>query len=216
MNRLDALGERYQALTARERGIIFWASLLGLLLLLSMPIESLWKEHQQTRQRLDDVNRNNRLAGQQISLYQERLAQDPNRDHLQRKTLLLTEHAKLDKALDDEMVDMVPARRMPEVLSKMLDGASGLKLTAFESIAPVPLLEVGETKKLNLFSHGIALTLEGDFFAVLKFVQAVENMEHKLYWKRLDYRVGAYPKAEVQLVLHTLSINEDFIRVANH
>lgn len=216
MSRLAELGTRYEALTSRERGIIFWATLIGLVLILSMPIESFWKQYQQTKHRVEEVNRNNKLAGQQISLYQERLAQDPNRDYLQRKQLLLTDHAKVDKALSDEMVDMVPASRMPIVLSQMLEGAAGLKLTAFESIAPVPLLEVGEEKKLNLFSHGIALTLEGDFFAVLKFVQSVESMEHKLYWKRLDYRVEGYPKAQVQLVLHTLSINEDFIRVANH
>ncbi|WP_372871528.1 MSHA biogenesis protein MshJ [Shewanella sp.] len=216
MSRIAALGSRYESLTSRERGIIFGASLLGLFLLLSTPLESLWKEAGVTRQRLADVTQTNKLSGQQISMYREQLAQDPNRDHLQRKQLLLAEHAKVDKALSDEMVDMVPADRMPSVLSTMLDGAQGLKLTSFESIAPVPLLDLGEQTTLNLYSHGMSLTLEGDFFAVLRFVQTVESMEQQLYWKRLDYQVKAYPRAEVQLLLHTLSINEDFIRVANH
>ncbi|MBT1444100.1 MSHA biogenesis protein MshJ [Shewanella sp. JM162201] len=211
-----SLSERFNQLTARERGIIFWASLLGLLLLGSMPLESLWKQAQENRAQLVELNRNNQISLQQIALYEERLAQDPNRDHLQRRQLLQQEHAKLDKTLETELLDMVPARRMPAVLARMLDGAAGLKLVSFESIAPVALLEVGEEKKLNLYSHGIALTLEGDYFALVKFVQLIENMEHKLYWKRLDYQVQAYPKAEVQLILHTLSINEDFIRVANH
>ncbi|QYK05718.1 MSHA biogenesis protein MshJ [Shewanella zhangzhouensis] len=216
MSRFDSLATKYDALTIRERGIIFFATLFGLFMLLSMPVESLWKEYRQASQTLSQTRATNHISEQQLALYQERLAQDPNRDFLQRKALLEKEHQQLDKALEEQTLDMVPARLMPSVLAKMLDGAKGLTLTGFESIAPVPLIEVGEgEQKLNLYSHGMALTLEGDFFAVQRFVEAVEGLENKLYWKRMDYRVKAYPKAEVQLMLHTLSVNEDFIRVAN-
>ena len=90
----------------------------------------------------------------------------------------------------------------------------GIKLKAFTSIAPTPLLEVGEEKKMNLYSHGIKLEFTGDYFSVLRFVEAVENMPNKLYWRSMDYKVDAYPKAAITLELYTLSINKDFISVA--
>jgi MSHA biogenesis protein MshJ len=106
---------------------------------------------------------------------------------------------------------------MPSLLTALLERVQGIQLTGFKSVAPTPLLVVGKAdeQQMNLYSHGIVLEFEGDYFAVLKFVQAVENMPDKLYWKRLDYRVSEYPKASVQLELYTLSINEDFISVAS-
>ncbi len=125
--------------------------------------------------------------------------------------------AALDQQLDSQMVDMVPASYMPSLLTALLERVQGIQLTGFKSVAPTPLLVVGKAdeQQMNLYSHGIVLELEGDYFAVLKFVQAVEKMPDKLYWKRLDYRVSEYPKASVQLELYTLSINEDFISVAS-
>ena len=67
---------------------------------------------------------------------------------------------------------------------------------------------------MNLYSHGIKLEFTGDYFSVLRFVEAVENMPNKLYWRSMDYKVDAYPKAAITLELYTLSINKDFISVA--
>ena len=76
------------------------------------------------------------------------------------------------------------------------------------------MLAVGDEKKLNLYSHGIRMSLEGDYFSVMRFVEAVEAMPDKLYWKRLDYKVAEYPKGMIDIEVYTLSLNKDFISVA--
>lgn len=111
---------------------------------------------------------------QQLELYQQRLAIDPNQDYQQRLNLLLQQNQAIDAQLNEQMVDMVPADYMPELLGQLLGQIQGIKLLKFTSIAPVPLLAVGEEKKLNLYSHGIRMSLEGDYFSVLRFVEAVE------------------------------------------
>lgn len=209
-----SLGQKFDVLSQRERVLIAVAVFVLLGMLGFMPLESLWKNHSSISQQLKTLEQENSISVQQLELYQQRLAMDPNQDYQQRLNLLLQQNQDIDAQLNEQMVDMVPADYMPELLSNLLGQIQGIKLLKFTSIAPVPLLAVGEEKKLNLYSHGIRMSLEGDYFSVLRFVESVEAMPDKLYWKRLDYKVADYPKGSIDIELYTLSINKDFISVA--
>lgn len=212
--KLTHLGQQFDALSRRERVLIATA-VLGVLGMLSyLPLESIWKTHASISQQLKVLEQENSISAQQVDLYQQRLALDPNLDYQQRLAIVEQQNQDLDSQLDEQMVAMVPADYMPELLSHLLGQVQGIKLIKFMSIAPIPLLAVGEDKKLNLYSHGIRLSLEGDYFSVLRFVEAVEAMPDKLYWKRLDYNVAQYPLATIEIELYTLSINKDFISVS--
>lgn len=210
----EQLAQKFDALSQRERGLIALAVLVLVAMSAYMPIESLWKQQHSTAQQLNAIEQENQVSVQQLELYQQRLAMDPNQDYRQRLTLLQQQNQQIDAQLGEQMVDMVPADYMPELLGNLLGQVQGIKLLKFTSVAPVPLLAVGDEKKLNLYSHGIRLSLEGDYFSVLRFVEAVEAMPDKLYWKRLDYKVADYPKGKIDIELYTLSINKDFISVA--
>lgn len=210
----EQLAQKFDALSQRERGLIALAVLVLVAMSAYMPIESLWKQQQSTAQQLNAIEQENQVSVQQLELYQQRLAMDPNQDYRQRLTLLQQQNQQIDAQLGEQMVDMVPADYMPELLGNLLGQVQGIKLLKFTSVAPVPLLAVGDEKKLNLYSHGIRMSLEGDYFSVLRFVEAVEAMPDKLYWKRLDYKVADYPKGKIDIELYTLSINKDFISVA--
>ncbi|WP_133178309.1 MSHA biogenesis protein MshJ [Shewanella decolorationis] len=210
----EQLAQKFDALSQRERGLIALAVLVLVAMSAYMPIESLWKQQHSTAQQLNAIEQENQVSVQQLELYQQRLAMDPNQDYRQRLTLLQQQNQQIDAQLGEQMVDMVPADYMPELLGNLLGQVQGIKLLKFTSVTPVPLLAVGEEKKLNLYSHGIRMSLEGDYFSVLRFVEAVEAMPDKLYWKRLDYKVADYPKGKIDIELYTLSINKDFISVA--
>ncbi|MGI1987660.1 MSHA biogenesis protein MshJ [Shewanella glacialipiscicola] len=212
--KLTYLGQQFDALSRRERVLIATAVLAVLGMLSYLPLESIWKTHASISQQLKILEQENSISAQQIDLYQQRLALDPNLDYQQRLAIVEQQNQDLDSQLDEQMVAMVPADYMPELLSNLLGQVQGIKLIKFMSIAPIPLLAVGEDKKLNLYSHGIRLSLEGDYFSVLRFVEAVEAMPDKLYWKRLDYNVAVYPLATIEIELYTLSINKDFISVS--
>ncbi|MFB2649566.1 MULTISPECIES: MSHA biogenesis protein MshJ [Shewanella] len=210
----EQLAQKFDVLSQRERGLIALAVLVLVAMSAYMPIESLWKQQYSTAQQVKALEQENKISMQQIDLYQQRLAMDPNQDYRQRLNLLQQQNQEIDAQLNEQMVDMVPADYMPELLGNLLGQVQGIKLLKFTSVTPVPLLAVGEEKKLNLYSHGIRMSLEGDYFSVLRFVEAVEAMPDKLYWKRLDYKVADYPKGKIDIELYTLSINKDFISVA--
>ncbi|MDH0450237.1 MSHA biogenesis protein MshJ [Shewanella sp. GD04112] len=212
--RFEQLAQKFDVLSQRERGLIALAVLVLVAMSAYMPIESLWKQQHSTAQQVKALEQENKISTQQIDLYQQRLAMDPNQDYRQRLNLLQQQNQEIDAQLNEQMVDMVPADYMPELLGNLLGQVQGIKLLKFTSVTPVPLLAVGEEKKLNLYSHGIRMSLEGDYFSVLRFVEAVEAMPDKLYWKRLDYKVADYPKGKIDIELYTLSINKDFISVA--
>lgn len=212
--RFEQLAQKFDVLSQRERGLIALAVLVLVAMSAYMPIESLWKQQHSTAQQVKALEQENKISMQQIDLYQQRLAMDPNQDYRQRLNLLQQQNQEIDAQLNEQMVDMVPADYMPELLGNLLGQVQGIKLLKFTSVTPVPLLAVGEEKKLNLYSHGIRMSLEGDYFSVLRFVEAVEAMPDKLYWKRIDYKVAEYPKGKIDIELYTLSINKDFISVA--
>ncbi|CAD6366782.1 hypothetical protein [Shewanella putrefaciens] len=208
------VGQQFEVLSRRERVLIGIALLALVSIIGFMPLESLWKKQTSISQQLKALEQENQISVQQIELYQQRLTMDPNQDYQQRLVLLQQQNQDIDAQLNEQMVDMVPADYMPELLGNLLGQVQGIKLIKFTSIAPVPLLAVGDEKKLNLYSHGIRMSLEGDYFSVMRFVEAVEAMPDKLYWKRLDYKVAEYPKGMIDIEVYTLSLNKDFISVA--
>ncbi|MGS0674983.1 MSHA biogenesis protein MshJ [Shewanella sp. 0m-4] len=208
------LTEKFDALSQRERVLIAAAGLIITGLLFYIPLESTLKQHSQLNEQIRAIASENRISEQQIELYEESLRKDPDEEYRQRLNNINQQNKSIDKQLSYQMVDMVPADHMPTLLAGLLSKIKGIELKSFTSIAPTPLLEVGDDKKVNLYSHGIHLEFVGDYFAVMRFVEAVENMPNKLYWRSMDYQVDTYPKASVSLELYTLSINKDFISVA--
>jgi MSHA biogenesis protein MshJ len=213
--RFDQLALRFNQLSRRERVMIASAVIIVVGMLLYLPLESQLLKREVLQREVTSLTAENAISTQQIALYRQRLAQDPDDEYRQRQRTLTQRMATVDKKLSFQMVDMVPAEHMPAMLSELLGRVKGVKLHGFDTISPKPLLATGDEDQLNLYSHGIKLALEGDYFSVLAFVQAVENMPNKLYWKQLDYSVAEHPKASVVLELYTLSINKDFISVSN-
>jgi MSHA biogenesis protein MshJ len=212
----QTLASKFNELSQRERVLVGFASLVLVVFSCFMLLEPMLLDHQQREQHLKELRHSNQMASQSIAVYQQGLNLDPDADYKQRLAMVEQQLVFVDAELSEQMLDMIPADYMPAVLAQLLSEVKGLTLLGFSSLSPQALLGSDEVNKLNLYSHGIKLTLEGDYFAFLNFVKAVEAMPDKLYWKRLDYRVTSHPKASIELELYTLSINKDFISVAKH
>lgn len=212
----QALASKFNELNQRERVLVGFASLVLVVFSCFMLLEPMLLDNQQRAQHLKELHHSNQMASQSIAVYQQGLSLDPDADYKQRLAMLEQQLIFVDAELSEQMVDMIPADYMPAVLAQLLSQVKGLTLLGFSSLPPQALLGSDEVNKLNLYSHGIKLTLEGDYFSFLNFVKAVEAMPDKLYWKRLDYQVASHPKASIELELYTLSINKDFISVAKH
>lgn len=213
-NRFLSLSHQFNSLTLRERGLIIASISILLLLCFYFPIENDMASYQKQSDMIADIKQQNEMSEQLIAQFEQRLKLDPNEDYRQQLALLNKELSEVENQFT--IHNFIPAEYMPSLLSNLLSKASGIKLIDFQSIKPEPLLQLNDDNDdENLYSHGVKLILESDYFSILKFVKAVESMPNKLYWKSMDYQVSHYPKAKVTLEFYTLSINKDFISVAN-
>ncbi|MGI2260233.1 MSHA biogenesis protein MshJ [Shewanella sp. GXUN23E] len=211
-HRWHQLRDKFDGLTARERGLIGAATLAILAMIFLMPLESMLAEHTKLSREIDSVSRENQVSDQQIAMYQSRLAEDPNAPFRQRLDNLQQQLTDVELRLESHNV--VPSNVMPALLNTMMASAKGVTVTGFESMPPKPLLSGDAESKINLYSHGAKLNIQGKYFDVLRFLQTVEKLPQKVYWKQLDYQVKEYPLAQVSLEFYTLSVNEEYISVA--
>ncbi|QSX33248.1 MSHA biogenesis protein MshJ [Shewanella avicenniae] len=219
MKYFEKLAGLYNPLSQRERQMVALVCWLLAASIVYVPFDAMWTQHGKLQQQQQSATKLLRNTNDQIVLLNQRLAQDPNQELRQQQQQFIAQIADIDQQLNQQTLDLIPADKMPMLLAQLLERSKGVTLSSFKSVEPNPLLKVGDEAsggEMNLYSHGIVMTFEGDYFAVMKFVQAIESMEHKLYWKSLDYQVDKYPLAQVELSLYTLSINKDFISVANN
>ncbi|WP_025821316.1 hypothetical protein [Shewanella marina] len=209
------IGQKFNALTERERIMIATALFVVLASVAYLILDDGWMKQQQLQSQLDSLTTDNQLLQLHIEGYQQRLKINPDDEYRKKLADIELQTDSADQKLKQQMVDMIPADDMAQVLSQLLSKVKGLKLIEFNSIAAVPLLKDKDHNKMNLYRHGIRIVFEGDYFSTLRFVESVEQLPSRLYWNKLDYVVDKYPIAKVELELNTLSINKDFISVAS-
>ncbi|RLV59051.1 MSHA biogenesis protein MshJ [Parashewanella curva] len=208
--------EKFAQLTLRERVLITASSCVLLIWLCSLPVEHLYQKWCDQKAAYKELIQQNQLSSQLNDSYRARLETDPNQDYRAQIDSLEAQKKALDEQLEGQLIDMVSATYMPTLLEDILSKTTNVKLTGLQVVAPVPVLSMDDSSSENLYRHGLKLKLTGDYFGFIKFVTAIDELPNKLYWKRVNYSVTQYPKAEIELELETVSINKELIRVANN
>ncbi|GAA5219000.1 type II secretion system protein GspM [Corallincola platygyrae] len=214
MSRWQALNAKYHALSMRERLLIFVS---GLVLVLfggySLFVDPLYLDLKKTQSAIYKTASEQSQLQAQIADLQARLRKDLNKLLEQEIAEAEKAIAEVDKQLQSQTTDLVPAYRMAEVLEEVLSKAKGVRVLALNSKAPQPMLDLVDEsgQQINLYQHGIVLKVEGRYFDLMRFIGAVEGLDTRFYWKRFDYGVESYPKAELELELFTLSTSRTFM-----
>lgn len=210
------LEDKFAALTIREKGLMIAS---GLLLILFGGyvwfVEPIQLEIDGLTKRVDRQKADLGRLEAQIKNIEVELSQDPN-EPLRKSVKKLRESiVKVDASLREQTVDLIPANKMPEVLEKILGQSDKLKVLKMNSIPPVRMMDINSTggENVNLFQHGVMLVLEGEYMDILNYLEEIEDLEWRFYWKRFDYLVGEYPVAKAEIELYTLSTNKAFIGV---
>tara|TARA_R110000751_G_C13795394_1_gene483416 strand:- start:46329 stop:46886 length:558 start_codon:yes stop_codon:yes gene_type:complete len=153
----------------------------------------------------------------QVAQLTEKLNTDPNDPVNERIAVLKNEIQSMTTQLETQTHNLVPANKMAGMLESVLAGSKGLKLIELQSIAPIPIMlgtvEEDEEPKAGLYRHGVTLIFEGQYFDIQQYLEELESLPWKFYWKKFDYLVGDYPTASVELEIYTLSTNKAFIGV---
>jgi MSHA biogenesis protein MshJ len=212
--RLEKLRARIDDLSIRERGWLFitLAVLLGAAWqwLLMDPVERQQKDLVEkitaAQKQVTDLND----ATQ--ALVSARTA-DPDAENRRALEELRAALAGFDTQIKGTVSGLVEPRQMAQMLEEVLARNPGLVLKKARSLPAKPLVAAEEGSTSTVYQHGLRLELEGSYLDALAYLRALQKMPRSIYWDEVRVSMDKYPKAEITITVHTLSLSEGWIGV---
>jgi MSHA biogenesis protein MshJ len=150
--------------------------------------------------------------------------------------------AKIDAQLASKSAGLIPPDRMVQVIHDVLKHQQGLKLISLHNQPVMPLNKIGAQPTADAASareaieanasadgttepvvtaahesgpyvHPVELVVEGSYLDVLRYLQALEALPWRFYWKTLDLHSAGYPVNRVRIELTTLSMDKEWVGV---
>jgi MSHA biogenesis protein MshJ len=63
------------------------------------------------------------------------------------------------------------------------------------------------------FVHPVEIVLEGDYASLVEYLRSLEGMPWRIHWQELELTAGSYPTNRVRIVIGALSMSPDWIAV---
>jgi MSHA biogenesis protein MshJ len=218
VGRVRPLIERVDALTLRERVIIFGAGVtLVYIAWQTLVMGPLAGRARNAEQRLAQVR------GQMTAIDELGTAasQDPTARAALRNGALAQRLAGLDGELSAVAKGYVAPERMTELLRALLAEQHGLRLVSLANLPVESLSQPGGAKAdapladddRGPFLHPVEIVVEGDYASVVAYLRAVESLPWRIQWRKLELTAGEYPVNRVRLVIGALSLSRDWLSV---
>jgi MSHA biogenesis protein MshJ len=223
----EQLAGRYAAMSRREKLLVATALIVVPLLAGEMLI----LEGQRTRNATlaGSIEQQSASATEmqtQVLLLQQQLQVDPDARAKAEIAALMAEQQMLEKDLLAVGQSLVPPEQMNELLEQLLARHRGLRLVSLKTMKPqsvmgepekdgaaaaAPRKEQVADQRFDLYRHGVEIRIEGSFAELQAYLVQLEELKERLLWGYLQYEVGEYPKAEMSLMVYTLSADRTWL-----
>ncbi|WP_019141382.1 hypothetical protein [Noviherbaspirillum massiliense] len=224
--------EKIDALTLRERAIIFAMVALALVVLVNtFLLDTQYRKQQQLSQRVKQEQ--TLVAALQAEIQNKVLhdGDDPDKQNKARLEQLKQEAVRMQLALHDMQKGLVPPDRMPALLEDILKQNGSLRLVSLKTFPPVSLSETAveagtEASKDDkapkaaakpataaVYKHGVEIVVLGTYADLLNYLTQLEGMPWQLFWSKAALNVDEYPRSTLTLTLFTLSLDEKWLNL---
>ena len=211
---LKRYAERIDALTLRERVLIFIAAALVLIAVAHLGFISplldknkrLSREVARTQAELAVVQ----AQLQSMARSSQVRPDDANRAKLE---VLKRRRAQLDARVEDAAKRFTPPQRMREVLQRILARNPRLHLIGLKSLPVQRLAGAGAGAPRPIYRHALELSVSGAYLDLYAYLRQLENLPTRLYWAKADLAAGDYPKVVLKLTVYTLSFDPSWMSV---
>jgi MSHA biogenesis protein MshJ len=218
IGRVRPVIERLDALTLRERVIIFGA---GVALVY---IAWQWLLMDPLAARTKVAERHLADARQHMSMMDQIGAAsslNPAMAAVARNRALTERLAALDAELSSVAQGYVAPERMTELLKQLLAEQHGLKLVSLANLTVESLSHpLGAVPDAPLaaddrgpFLHPVEMVVEGDYGSVVAYLRALEALPWRIHWQQVELTAGDYPVNRVRIVIGALSLSRYWMSV---
>jgi MSHA biogenesis protein MshJ len=219
---LEVYAEKFNALELRIRILLSFVAIA----LFYMLFDLLW--FSATAQSIKTTQSETTLNERQIEEFLDMqnalnssVSNQRNNPKTKKISLLENEIEKVRQQLTERTVNLVPPEKMASVIKAILASSEELTLISLTKKASVQLSDPEqqnansennkESETIKLYRHSVEIVMQGSYSGTFEFLKNLENMERKVAFDSFDYNVDNYPKAEVKLVVSTLSLNKEWI-----
>lgn len=215
------LGERIDALSLRERAILF-VSLLAVLFLVADRVlfpaqrnvqQQLEKQIQQQLSQLGTIN-------DQVERIVRENVDDPDAALRIRLEALRKQYAELELSSGDITRGLVSPREMTRLVYAMLRENRSLQLVKAENLKPeaIPLTAAGAPAGDGatgpaVYRHGLRLQVRGRYPDIVRYLHTLENLSWRVMWGEVHVETANYPVSHATLTIYTLSLDQGWIGV---
>jgi MSHA biogenesis protein MshJ len=226
--RVLELAARMDALSLRERGMVFGATIAVLAFaghtFVLAPQDAKQAalrtqiEQQQAASAAIDAEITARVEGSRI---------DPDAQSRTRLNTMQQEMGQLGSELLALEHGLVPPERMGPLVESILRANGRLKLVSMRTLpaeplaapgaapatpAPAPAAAAGSDVPL-LYRHGVEVTVRGNYLDMVDYMSTLDAMPTRMFWGRAQLDVETYPTARLTLTLHTLSLDRQWMKL---
>lgn len=213
---------RVDAMSVRERGLVFGAAAM---LLLTVLYTGLLETEMGTQRRLKGLITQKQaeaktLEAEMIKLATSRSA-DPDRPVRERLAAARKELAEIDQKVAAEERKFTAPKQMKAVIAEMLGRHRAVQLAGMKTLPTTTIAEARATAKPDaprpaakppaaerlIYRHGLELTVTGAYLDLLAYLGELEKLPTQLYWGSLDLDASRYPRHTLKVVVYTLSLD---------
>jgi MSHA biogenesis protein MshJ len=217
-NKLRPFVERLDALTLRERVIIFGAGVALLYVFWhAMLIDPMTARAKIAEERLAEMHRQMTLIDQ-VGIA---ASQDPAIAAARTVHALQQRLAVLDAELATAAQGYVAPDRMTDMLRELLAQQHGLTLVSLANMPVESLSQASPAKpgapiaddNRGPFLHPVEMVVQGDYASVVAYLRALEAMPWRIRWEQVELVAGDYPQNRVRIVIGALSLSRYWMTV---
>jgi MSHA biogenesis protein MshJ len=220
----ERIAEKIDALSLRERGLVFFSLALVVLgLLYSTLIRPVVEQQRVISRSISQQESQIRVSNQQLGVLITSRREDPDAANRRRLEDLKRRIAETQQGLAQRQSTLIAADRMAGLLEELVARNGNLDLVGLKSLPPTRVGGEGAGAKQGgpatprreeaIFRHGVEVTVQGGYFDLLEYVRQLERLPTQLLWGKVDLSVGDYPKVTMKLTLYTLSLDRAWLVV---
>lgn len=229
------LSTKLDAMTLRERAMVFAAVVAAILFLLyTVSLEPLLNKQKLLRGQIKQQQ--NQVTGidLEISAMAQGFIVDP--DVATREKLQAVRH-EIDTTSAGLMAvqkGLVAPNKIAPLLEQLLRGNGKLKLMSMKTLpvaglneavlpaAPAPAASPAPTQAAAkatpkprelLYRHGVEIVLQGSYLDMISYMEALESLPVQLFWGKAKLDAQQYPNSRLTLTLYTLSLDQKWMKL---
>lgn len=225
--RWQVLADRVDALSLRERALIFLAIAIAVVVLVNtLLIDPLLTRNKNLQQRVVQAEQATSAMQGQVNSLIMASSTDPDAALKARLAELRAQSQQSADTLEDIQSGLVPPQQIPALLQDLLRQNRSVTLVSMKTM-PVESLTIPAAPLANaapvtagqpppapvnlIYKHGVEITVQGSYLGLMHYLDSVEGLPWHMLWGTADVDGQKYPMVTLTLRLYTLSLDEAWL-----